>query len=88
MNNEEMNIKILNIKIENLLYPLVSSLKQTNKPTLDIIREIAKFKEINRELMGGLDKNYIEKYLNEIYSKRNNGAILIKINEQQQSKER
>lgn len=88
MNNEEMNIKILNIKIENLLYPLVSLLKQTNKPTLEIVLEIAKFKETNKELMGGLEQNYVEEYLNKMYSKRNNGEVLISIKKQQEKEER
>lgn len=88
MNDKEMNIKILNIKIENILYPLVSLLKQTNKPTLDIVLEIAKFKEENKELMRGLDQTYVEEYLNSMYSKRNNGANLIQVQKRQSKEER
>lgn len=84
MNNPDSDIQILNLKIENWLYPLISMLKETNKPKLEIVLEIAKFKENNRQLMNGLDKNYIEKYLNNIHSKRSKGAVLIEIKDQQE----
>ncbi len=84
MNNADLDIKILNIQIENILYPLISMLKENNKPKLEIVLEIAKFKETNRQLMSGLDKNYVEKYLNDIHSKKKNGAVLIEIKDQQE----
>lgn len=78
MNND--NIKRLNIEIENFLYPLTSLLKQTNK-TAEVIIEIARFKEKYKDLMFGLERNYLENYLNKMYSKRNNGEKLIELKE-------
>lgn len=87
MNKEENSeeIHILNLQIENILYPLVSLLKQTNKPKLEIIIEIENFKERNRHNIRGLKDNYIEEYLNKVYAKRNNGEILIEVKEESES---
>lgn len=79
MNND--NIKRLNIEIENFLYPLTSLLKQTNE-TAEVIIEIARFKEKHKDLMFGLERNYVENYLNKMYSKRNNGEKLIELKEE------
>lgn len=88
MNNDDFNIKRLNIEIENVLYPLTSLLKQTNKPKSEIIIEIERFKEKYRNLILGLDRNYIENYLNRMYSKRNHGDMLIEIKECKEKEER
>ncbi len=88
MSNEEINIKILNLQIENILYPLVSLLKQDNKPKLEIIIEIEKFRERNRQYTASLESNYIEKYLNKMYAKRNNGNSLIEVVEENEKEGR
>lgn len=88
MNREISNEKRLNIEIENMLYPLISLLKQTNASKVDIIRDIEQFKERYRHLIAGLDRNYVESYLNKMYAKRNNGEILIEMEEQTPEKER
>lgn len=88
MNSEISNKTRINIEIENALYPLVSLLKQTDKSKVEIIIEIERFKERNKEFMFGLDKNYIENYLNKMYAKRNNGEILIEIEEAKIEEER
>ncbi len=88
MSNEEINIKILNLQIENILYPLVSLLKQDNKPKLEIIIEIKKIRERNRQYTASLESNYIEKYLNKMYAKRNNGNSLIEVVEENEKEGR
>ena len=86
MSNEERHI--LNLQIENILYPLVSLLKQTNREKLEIIIEIENFKERNRHYIRGLEDNYIEKYLNKMYAKKNNGEILIEVKEEMEKEGR
>lgn len=86
MSNEERHI--LNLQIENILYPLVSLLKQTNREKLEIIIEIENFKERNRHDIRGLEDNYIEKYLNKMYAKKNNGEILIEVKEEMEKEGR
>lgn len=88
MNREISSEKRLNIEIENMLYPLISLLKQTNASKVDIIRDIEQFKQRHRNLMRGLDRNYVESYLNKIYAKRNNGEILIEMENSTSEKER
>lgn len=88
MNNEEMDKKIINLQIENILYPVISLLKQTNKPKLEIMIEIEKFRERNRQSIKGMEDNYIEKYLNKMYAKRNNGEILIELKEESEKEEK
>lgn len=88
MNSENSNKIRLNIEIENMLYPLVSLLKQTNKSKVEIIIEIEQFKENHRDLMSGLDRNYVENYLNHMYAKRNNGEALIEMKESTPKEER
>lgn len=85
MSNEETNKKILNLQIENILYPLISLLKQTDEPKLELMKEIEKFRERNRQYTADLESNYIEKYLNKMYAKRNNGDILIEVVEENEN---
>lgn len=88
MNNEEMNKKIINLQIENILYPLVSLLKQTNREKSEIIIEIENFKERNKQNIKGVEDDYIRKYLNKMYAKRNNGDILIEVREKSEKEGR